>query len=354
MELEKYLVDEKHTIKDAMRRMTDIGQKALFVVNVDRELIGALSDGDIRKWILAGGNLSESVIKIYNNNPKYVKENYRADEVKKIMVTFLIECVPVVGDHNKIKEILTWENIFMEKARSKNEKLEVAVVIMAGGKGSRLDPFTRILPKPLIPINDKPIIEIIMDRFSEYGVNEFYISVNHKSRMIKAYFEEINDKYSVHYIEEEKPLGTIGSLKSLEGQVKGPILVTNCDIIIESDYADIVNFHSENNNDITLVVSLRHYVIPYGVCEIENGGTLKTIKEKPEYELLVNTGMCLIKDEILKFIPNNKHFDITDLIAAAKGEGRKIGVFPISDKSWVDIGQWEEYHKTLEKMRIDK
>ncbi|MFH1581693.1 MAG: nucleotidyltransferase family protein [Pseudomonadota bacterium] len=355
VETKSFLVTKDFTIKEAMRRMTNFGQKALFVVDEANMLIGALSDGDVRKWILNGGSLTQSVINICNNNPKFVNENYRVEDVKKIMVKLLIECVPVVNTDNEVVEVLTWENIFVGITPKKKEKLDAQIVIMAGGKGSRLDPFTRILPKPLIPINDKPIIEIIMDRFNEYGINEFSVSVNHKSRMIKSYFEDMNDKYVVNYIEEEVPLGTAGSLRLLESsRIDRPLLVTNCDIIIENDYAEIVKFHLDNDNDITLVVSLRHYVIPYGVCKIKNGGLLETIQEKPEYDFLVNTGMCVMEREMLELIPENKFFNMTDLIAKAKASGYKVGVFPISEKSWIDIGQWEEYHKAIEKMRMEQ
>jgi NDP-sugar pyrophosphorylase family protein len=292
------------------------------------------------------------VIKVCNNNPKSVNENYRLDEVKHLMVTLLIECIPVVKDDKQISEVLTWEQVFVDKHPIQKGQLDLPVVVMAGGKGTRLDPFTRVLPKPLIPINDKPIIEIIMDKFGEYGVKEFYLSVNHKSRMIRSYFEEVNDRYTINYIEEEEPLGTAGSLRSLVDRINDSVLVVNCDTIIESDYNELVKFHNDKGNDLTLVVSLKHYVIPFGVCEIENGGELKEIKEKPESDLLVNTGMYVIRKRALKIIPENQFFNITDLIEKCKKQGHKVGVFPISDKCWIDIGHWDEYQNAIEKMRI--
>lgn len=349
---ELFLVGKDASIKQAMRQMSEIGQKSIFLINDKGKLVGALSDGDIRKWILKGRSLQETVYKVCNRNPRFVREDYHVSEVKELMLNLNIECVAVVGSNREVKEVLTWGNVFGGKVSKERKKLEIQVVIMAGGEGNRLDPFTKILPKPLIPIGDKPIIELIIDRFCEYGIKEFYISVNHKSNMIKSYFQDINDKYIIHYIEETKPLGTAGSLKLLENKGKGPLLVTNCDIIIESDYTDLVKFHNDNDYDMTLVVSYRHYVIPYGICEIENGGILSSIKEKPEYDLLVNTGMYVMKRRVLGLIPTNQFFDITDLIAKAKGKRYKIGVFPIGEKSWIDIGQWEQYRKAVERMRI--
>jgi NDP-sugar pyrophosphorylase family protein len=224
---------------------------------------------------------------------------------------------------------------------------------MAGGKGTRLDPFTRILPKPLIPIGDKAIIDIIMERFSRHGVKEYFVSVNHKAKMIRSYFEEMATQYRIHYIEEEKPLGTAGSLKFLKDRIKDSVLVSNCDTIIDCDYSEITKFHKNNNYQISIVGSLKHFIIPYGICEIENGGLLRNLTEKPEYDYLVNTGMYILTNETLDLIPENQQYHITDLIKTVKNNGGRIGVFPISEKSWIDIGQWDEYRKSLKSLRIE-
>lgn len=348
----KLLIKGDLSIKKAMKKMSEIGQKVLFVADEYDRLIGSLSDGDIRKWILAGGELSEISENICNKKPKVIEEDYKRAEVKHLMLTLLIESVPVVDNNNKVLKILVWEDVFSDRVPKQKVKIDLPVVIMAGGKGTHLDPFTRILPKPLIPIGDKTIIEIIMDKFHEYRINNFFVSVNHKSRMIKSYFEETSNNYQIDYIEEEKPLGTVGGLKYLKGKIKGSFLVTNCDIIVEADCAEIVRFHQERDNDMTLVVSCRHYVIPYGVCEIQNGGILKKINEKPEQNLLVNTGMYLMKEKLINLIPKNKQFDINELIEKAQAKGLKIGVYPISEDAWIDIGQWEEYRKAVEKIKI--
>ena len=230
--------------------------------------------------------------------------------------------------------------------------IDLPVVIMAGGKGTRLDPFTKILPKPLMPIGDKTVVEMIIESFVEYGIKLFYLSVNYKSKIIKSYFEELNPPYRVEYIYEDKPLGTAGSLKTLYGKLNGSLLVTNCDIIVKTDYADLVDFHFENKNDITLVASLKNYNIPYGVCEIENGGLLTRIMEKPEFNFLVNTGMYVLQAETLELIPDNELFHITHLIETVKEKGGRIGVFPISENAWIDTGQWAEYKKALQQLNL--
>ena len=345
-----FLIDRCKTVKQAMRQMNELGEKEIFVVHDGRLLTGSLSDGDIRKWILKEGNLETRVDQICNKTPKTVRKDCGLEHVRHLMLTLKIESVPVINEDNAVEAILTWDNVFAGKLERHREKLNVPVVIMAGGKGSRLDPFTKILPKPLIPIGEKPIIELIMDRFAAYDVKDFYIAVFHKARMIKSYFEDMNDKYRISYVEEEVPLGTVGALSLLKGRLNSTFLVTNCDVIVESDYAEIVRFHQEHDYDLTLVVSCRHYMIPYGVCELENGGTLRSIKEKPEYDLLVNTGMYVMNPRVLEVIPPGRSFDIIDLIAKAKTGGCKIGVFPINEKAWIDVGQWEEYYKSVQDL----
>ena len=190
-----------------------------------------------------------------------------------------------------------------------------------------------------------------MEKFAEYGVKRFYISVNHKANMIKAFFEDFLKRYEIYYIQEEEPLGTAGSLRFLEKKVKSPFIVSNCDIIIETDYTKIYEFHRSGNYALTLVGSMQHHVVPYGVCKINDGGKLDELKEKPAYDFLVNTGMYIISPHVLKFIPRGKKFDITELIEVLRQKGEKAGVYPISEKSWLDVGQWEEYKKTVERLK---
>ena len=211
-----------------------------------------------------------------------------------------------------------------------------------------MEPFTKILPKPLIPINEKPIIEHIIEQFTDIGCLDFYLSLNYKSKILKAYFEELDPPYNVHYIEETKPLGTAGSLKLLIDQFK--TFVTNCDIIIKQNYSKIFEFHKKKNYDLTLVASSKEYQIPYGSCNISKKRILESISEKPSYDLLVNTGLYILNPSILHLIPNNKFYHITDLIDDLIKNNYKVGVFPIDDEVWIDIGEWSEYKKAIEEL----
>jgi len=348
-----FLIIKEKTIRQAMSQLSEVGEKQLFVVDDDNRLIGALSDGDIRKWILKGGNLYKKVDEVCNKFPKYVSENYDIEDVKQIMLEEKIESIPVINKDRIVKDILVWDKVFSGEVKRHREKIDMPVVIMAGGKGSRLDPYTKILPKPLIPIGEKPIIELIMDKFNEFGIKDFFISINHKAKMIKSYFEETNGEYNITYIEESMPLGTIGSLSLVRKEIDNTVLVTNCDVIVDADYVELVRFHKDRGYSMTLVACYRHYTVPYGVCEIANGGSLKAIKEKPKYDLLINAGMYIMNKEILSLIPENRCFDSTDLINAAQSASYPVGVFPIHEKDWLDVGEWDEYRKTVRKLSLD-
>ncbi len=353
-ELTAFLVNTDATVLQAMKQLEETAQKILFVVDKERRLIGSLTDGDIRRWILAAGNLQDTIEQICNKSPYHVGQNYDLEWVRGVMFERNIGCVPAVNDTRQIVELLFWESVFKDSGKQKLlAPIYLPVVIMAGGKGTRLDPFTRILPKPLIPLGDKAIIEHIIESFLKFGVSNFYLSVNHKSKIIKSYFEELRPSYRVEYIHEDKPLGTAGSLGYLRDRLEGSLIVTNCDILIEADYSELVEFHDKSKNDITIVGALKHYHIPYGICEIVNGGTLTKITEKPQYNFLVNTGMYVLRAETLRLIPADEVFHMTDLIGKTQERGGKVAVFPVSDKAWIDTGEWAEYRKALKQLQIE-
>lgn len=352
MDMTKLLIQPDATIKSAMKKIDVGAERIVFVVDKNERLLGSLSDGDIRRHILKKGNIEGSISGIYNKTPVYVQKDYDFEHVKNTIMGKSIKALPVVDNENRIINILLWDALFREQLHEEKAKIDLPVVVMAGGKGSRLDPFTRVLPKPLIPIGDKPIIEIIMDKYAEFGMTEFFISVNYKARMIKAYFEDYKGKNKITFINEQKPLGTGGALKYLQDKVNSTFFVSNCDIIVNDDYTKIYEFHKKGSYAFTLVASMQHHIIPYGVCEIENEGELRQIIEKPEYNFLVNTGMYLLEPHVLSLIPSDTMFHITDLIAKLKQNKARIGVFPISEKSWIDIGQWEEYRKTVKKVDL--
>lgn len=339
------LINNYAKIKDAFKKISIGGQKCLIVINKDGFLEGTISDGDLRKCIINNKKLNQTIYEFYNKKPFCVKKNFNIEKLKKIFINKKYDLIPVVDNKKKIIDILTWEKIF--KSKKKQNKLNNLVVIMAGGKGTRLDPFTRVLPKPLIPIKNKTIIEHILDEFKKNGLRKFVISLNYKGRILKSFLEEFNTTNQIKYIEEKRPMGTIGSLKLFKEKTNEPIIVANCDSLIKSNYADIVNFHKKNNFDLTLIVSSKEYKIPYGTCILE-GNLLKKIIEKPKFNFFTNTGMYIISKDLIKLIPNKK-IGAVEFINTCKQMKKKIGVYPIDDDLWVDIGQWAEFQHNFEK-----
>lgn len=348
MELQDLFINREMLIKDALKRLDETAKKILLVVEQNK-LIGVLTDGDIRRWILKNGNLKETVDVIMSKNPKFIyKEEVK--NAKRILKEYSIEAVPVVDENLQVIDIIFWNDKFNKKLNY--AKISNPVVIMAGGAGTRLKPYTNVLPKPLIPIGDIPIVERIINNFIEYGCNNFYMTVNYKKNMIKAYFNDIEKNYTIHYVEEEKPLGTAGSLFYLKDKIKDTFFLSNCDILIEGNYSDMLKYHKEQKAKITLITSLKHFTIPYGIVQINGDSIVKKMEEKPEYDFLVNTGMYILEPEVLNDIPEDKYFHITDLINNYISKGDKIGIYPISEGSWLDMGQFKEMEIMLERLGI--
>ena len=336
------------TIRDAMKALNKTAEKCLLVVDGQKKLLGTLTDGDLRRSILAGASFSESINAIFHRKPTVLLKGGCILEKAEVMLREKkLDLIPVVDERGVVEDYLTWSKLGNGK-KQKKELDSVPVVIMAGGRGARMEPFTKILPKPLIPIHDKPVIEHIIDRFTAVSCQDFHMTVNYKGRILKAYFEELQPPYSVHYVDEQEPLGTAGCLYLLKGAFCKPFFVSNCDIIIKADYASLYDFHLKGGYDVTLVASAKEYVIPYGTCELNGDGHLSRIDEKPSYDFLINTGLYVLNPDILELIPENTFYHITHLIEKVKSQGRKVGVFPIDDDAWIDVGQWAEYRKAVE------
>ena len=337
------------TIREAMKVLDRTAEKCLLVIDDNNKLFGTLTDGDLRRSILGGIKFSEPISSSCNTKPKVLfKENHTRSEAMEIMRKYKIGLIPILNKNNIIVDYITWSSLTNDD--EKKQKLNVPVVIMAGGRGARLEPFTKVLPKPLVPIQEKPIIEHIIERFNKIGCSEFHLTVNYKGKILKAYFEELKPDYNIFFIDEHEPLGTAGSLYQLNKKFSEPIFVTNCDIIIKSDYKSIYDFHVRGNYDVTLVASIKEYVIPYGTCELNLEGHLAHINEKPKYEFLINTGLYILNPEILKLIPENKFYHITHLIENVKNKGKRVGVFPIDEDAWIDVGQWTEYKQAIQRL----
>ena len=279
--------NKDNSIIAAMKQLDDTAEKNLYVINDEKQLIGSLSDGDIRRALLKGISTNEKIETIMNSSPKYVINSVIdvVQKAKQMMLDYQIESICITNLNKQIVEIIYWVDIFEETKKVKFEKKSNKVFILAGGLGTRLEPFTKILPKPLIPFGDKPILETIMDKFTSFGFDEFIISLNYKGDMIKLYFgdNEIRNKYSdLQFVKENSPLGTIGSLYLAEKELNESFFITNSDIIIYEDMIKILQFHKESKAILTLVGCMKNTIIPYGVLNIHENGNLICIDEKTE------------------------------------------------------------------------
>ena len=223
---------------------------------------------------------------------------------------------------------------------------------MAGGKGDRLELFTKVLPKPLIPIGDVPIIERIMDEFSCFGVKDFYITLNYKGEMIEAYANSLSKDYKINFIREEEYLGTAGSIKMIGDVQFDDIIVSNCDILVKANYKKALDFHRRTESFMTILSSIQYYKIPYGVISYVNGGKVTAIQEKPEYTFVINTGVYILKRTCLSYIPHKKKFDMPTLINMLITDNKAVSNYPVNESDYIDIGQWCEYWKEMEKTMI--
>lgn len=352
MNVNAFIASEDVSIIDALTIIDKNGYGILFIVDKNKKLLGSLSDGDIRRWIIKTNILSANVSDVMNNSPKYVFENEK-NSIKDIIERFPISTVPVVNNEGCVVDIVvTKGKVFDDTAKSEDEMFNAPVVIMAGGKGTRLYPYTKILPKPLIPIGDTPILERIINKFNSYGINKFYLTVNYKKGMIKSYFADMKPDYYIEYVEEDKPLGTGGSIKLIKESFDVPIIVANCDQIVNANYKDLYDYHKTSGNLITIVSSLKNITVPYGVLKTRENGELVSMEEKPKLSYFINTGMYVINPEIIELIPDNQMFHMTHLIEKVKDLGWKVGMYPISEDSFLDMGEFDEMKRMEEKLSV--
>ncbi len=350
--LEKFCAGQEINIVEAMRRIDCNTRGILFILDEDQKLVGSLSDGDIRRWLIKTGELQANVAGIMNRNLKF-RYAGGEDNALAYMRRQEIRALPVIDSDHHIIRIIFDSDEPEKLLQGKNKKLqEVSTVIMAGGEGTRLYPYTKILPKPLIPIGDVPIVERIINKFVNFGAVDFYITLNYKKGMIKSYFSDLSPDYSVKYVEEERPLGTAGSLKLISEKFEKPIFVTNCDILINADYANIYKYHRESGNIMTIVTALKNIVVPYGVLKARSQGIVTSMEEKPRLSYFVNTGMYVLNPEVISMIPEDKFFHMTDLADNLLKEGLQVGMYPVSEDSFLDMGEFEEMKRMEEKLDL--
>lgn len=344
----RYIVDEQITVKAAIEKMVQEQIKAVIVVDEGNIVSGLFSNGDMRNFFLRGGSLSANICEAMNRTPRLF---YSEDEVYEEKKTQPRVIYPIVDSERRIIEVLDFANI-NQNGKVNDSLASIPLVIMAGGKGTRLYPYTKILPKPLIPIGDITITERIIQSFQRYGCREVIMILKHKANMIKAYMAELDKEYKIEFAEEEEFLGTAGGLKLIRNRINTSFFLSNCDILINADLECIYKTHKAKKNKITFVCSMKDMTIPYGVVETKEDGAITQIREKPAFSFLVNTGLYVLEPDVIDDMKDGERIDLPDLAKRYLERGEKVGVFPISEKEWMDMGQFNEMEDMMKNLGL--
>ena len=351
MNINDYIISENMPLVEMMKRLDVTAKGILYVCNDGGVLSGSISDGDIRRSIIRNGRLDEKASSVMNTHTITLKKS-EIDSAEAVMNENVIRSVPIVDGNRKILDIKFIDDYNAIPKATK--KIDVPVVIMAGGKGMRLKPYTNILPKPLIPIGEKTITEHIMDRFEDAGCSKFSMIVNYKKHFIKAYFRDNEVKRDIEFIDADEFRGTAGGLRLLIGKYKDSFFVSNCDIIIVGDYADIYEYHKKSGSIATVVCAVKNMTLPYGVISTTESGKITEIKEKPDISSIVNTGLYVLEPGFLERIPEGEVSQITDVFQNCINDGLRVGMYPVSEDSWMDMGQFDELKKMTERLEEKK
>lgn len=338
MTYNKIILHKENTIKEALIALEENLIRMCLVLDENDSIIGTITDGDIRRALLMGFELSEKVTSAMNLNPIFVYQDTTDQEIDEIFEKTKVEQLPCVDENKKLIKIVKCSSSYKRIYR------DYPVVIMAGGKGQRLWPLTEHTPKPMLVVGDKPILESIIDKLTSEGFYRFYISVNYKAEIIKNYFGDGSHKnINIQYIDESSPLGTAGALGLINEEINTPLIVMNGDIFCDASFGKIVDFHLNNKEDATICVGKYSVDIPYGVVEFVDGVT-QEIKEKPELNFFINSGIYVLNGNLLKTIQKNEPLNMTDFINNLARNGHKCHLYPLKE-IWIDIGHKEDLKK---------
>ncbi|WP_405224934.1 nucleotidyltransferase family protein [Dokdonia sp. Asnod1-B02] len=339
-----HLILKSSTIKDALTQLDLLAKDAiLFIVTSDLKLIGSLTDGDVRRGLLKGVSIDDGVMEIIQSNPKFVKKGDY--DIQKI--------ISYRNDNYRILPVIDQEGLVINviNFRLLRSYLPVDAIIMAGGRGTRLQPLTDDTPKPLLRVGDKAIMEHNVDRLALYGIDDYWFSVKYLGEQIEAFFGNGENKnLSINYVWENEPLGTIGAVSKIDNFKHDYVLLTNSDILTNLDYEQFYLDFIEKDADFSLVSIPYQVNIPYAVLEEGDDGLIKNFKEKPTYTYYSNGGIYLMKRSVLDYIPKNSFFNATDLMDKLIAENKKVISYPLAGY-WLDVGKHEDFKKAQEDIK---
>lgn len=337
--IEDFFISPETKISEALARLDETGVGIVLVVSEERHLLGTLVDGDIRRGLLKGIGLEEPVGRVMNKNPMVSTVQATRQEVMNLMKKRGIRHVPLLNEKGEVVQLQWMDDLFRDTLHD-----ETLVVIMAGGVGSRLHPLTRTKPKGMLPVGKHPILEAILKDLTHHGFKRIVLAVHYKAESIKEYFKD-GKKWgvSIEYLQEEKKLGTAGSLRLLRVPGDAPILVMNGDLLTKIDYRLLLHFHRKEEFELTVGIKSSDFQVPYGIVRL-HGKEILGIEEKPVQRFFVNAGIYVVNPEIIELIPEDRTFDMTELIQKAVDHNAKVGGFPLHEY-WLDIGSKQDYEK---------
>ena len=334
--IEDIITTKDTSIKDVIKIIDKSAKQICLIVDENLRLIGTVTDGDIRKGLLNNISVSDSVNRISNKNPVSAHINDSREQLINIFRAKKIHQIPIINNDKTLVGIELLDDLFP------SEKFTNTVVLMVGGLGSRLKPLTNDIPKPMLKIGGKPILETIIEGFAKSGFSKIIMCTGYKSEKIQKYFMD-GAKFGVNieYVNEEKKMGTIGALTLLKQKPKDPFFVMNGDVLTNVNFKKMLNFHLKNKSKATMCVRTYDYTVPFGVvtCSDEK---IQSIDEKPTQSFFVNAGIYLLDPECIELIPNNEYYDITSLFQKIIDSGANTTAFPLQEY-WLDIGRISEY-----------
>ncbi len=340
-DVEILFINAESTIKEAME-VIDKGAKGIaLIVDKEKRLQGILTDPDIRRAILRGASLDDLVKKIMNEQYTFLTKNYTQTLVKSVFEHKKIKQIPVLDDSMRVVELILYHEIYSKPAK------ENWAIIMAGGLGTRLRPLTNEVPKPMLHVGAKPILQTIIEQLKSYGFINIILSLNYKGDMIEDYFQDgSNFGVNIKYIKESKRLGTAGAIYIAKQFLDKSFFVINGDILTRLNFEEFIKYHMKNKNCITIGTRKHKVHVPYGVVSLRDE-KIVSLKEKPSLDLFVNAGIYCLEPRVIQSIPEDDYFDITELINIYLNNNSNVGSFPITEY-WMDIGQIDDYRRANE------
>ncbi len=343
--VEKHIIYLDQSVRDALIKLDEIAPSSiLFVVDKERTLLGSLTDGDLRRGFIKGLGFDNKLLDFVQSSPISIRHNqYDLNQLEKFRKD-LLKIIPIVDDQSRIVDILDFS--------LRKTLIPADAILMAGGEGKRLRPLTENTPKPLLVVGEKPIIEYNIDRLINVGIKTINLSINYLGEQLVEYFKDGAEKgIEIKYVKEDKPLGTIGSVLLVENFYNDDIIVMNSDLLTNIDFADFFKTYKESGADMAVATTSYHVDVPYAVLEVgDDGSAVKSLKEKPRYTYYSNAGIYIMNKKLLKMIPENEFYDITDLMDRILEMDLKLVTYPINGY-WLDVGKHEDFKKAQEDIK---